>query len=171
MNQPILAMDLRLLALAVLVLGIAVGIIWWVGRRARSNLDAVRTAANMVDSLLINPSVPSRAAKALQQRGLATPAQLATMTDTERRLLFATMAAAIDKKSEPEGQGVTAGAGVSPAELTTLSCPTCGFRIERLGNTLPMTVRCATCGVKVLARRDGTRIVLTVVPNDETDVG
>ena len=171
MNPPILQMDLRLLGWAVLVLGTAIGVIWWFGRRVRDVLGPPRSADGVRDSLSTNPSIPPQVVKKLQERGLATPAQLATMSEMERQLLFATMAATIDKEVEPDigGRGASARAFQRIDEVPTLFCPSCGYRIERFSSTPPITGQCETCGAKVVVRRDGARILLTVVPKDEAE--
>ena len=109
MNPPILQMDLRLLGLSVLVLGIAIGVIWWVGKRVRSELGSVRHTQDLRDAVSARPAVRPQVAKLLTQRGLVTPAQLAAMSEAERQLLFATMAATIEKEPEPRGGGPTSG--------------------------------------------------------------
>jgi DNA-directed RNA polymerase subunit RPC12/RpoP len=169
-NQPLLQMDLRLVALAVLVLGIAVSAIWWVGRRLRGELGPARAVD--APNLLAPPAgVPSQVAKALQARGLASPAQLAKMTEMERHLLFSTMASTINKEAEeePEPRAASARPFIRPEELPTLYCPTCSYRIERFSSTPPITGKCETCGARVVVRRDGARIMLTVLPADDTE--
>ena len=170
MNQPLLQMDLRLLGLAVLVLGLAVAAIWRVGRSLRGELGT-GTGTDGARETLENPSVPPQVARMLQQRGLATPAQLAHMTEMERQLLFSSMTSAINKEADPEDGPRASGARaiIRPEELPTLYCPTCSYRIERFSSTPPITGRCETCGAKVVVRRDGARILLTVLPKDETE--
>ncbi len=169
MNQPLLQMDLRLLGLAVLVLGVAVAAIWRVGRSLRGELGPSDTEGDR--GTLHNPSVPPQVARALQQRGLATPAQLAHMTEMERQLLFSSMTSAINKEEEPDAGPRRSGAraAIRPEELPALYCPTCSYRIEQFSSTPPITGRCETCGAKVVVRRDGARILLTVLPKDETE--
>jgi hypothetical protein len=169
-NQPLLQMDLRLLALAVLVLGLALGAIWWIGQRLRGELGPPREAKGR-GLLEQSAAVPPQVSKLLQQRGLATPAQLANMSEMERHLLFSTMASAIKEEVESEtgGRGVSARAFIRPEELPTLYCPTCSYRIERFSSTPPITGQCETCGAKVVVRRDGGRILLTVLPKDEPE--
>ena len=170
MNQPILQMDLRLLGLSVLVLGTAIGVIWWFGRRVREVLGPPR-ADGVRDALAANPSIPPQVVKKLQERGLATPAQLAMMSDMERQLLFATMAATIDKEVEPDTaeRSVSARGFLRPEDVPTLFCPTCGYRIERFSSTPPITGQCETCRARVVVRRDGARLLLTVIPKDEAE--
>ncbi len=167
MNQPLLQMDLRLVGAALVVLGAAVGIIIWYSRRLRGVLGANSSDAR--DPLMAAPGVPSQVAKALQQRGLATPAQLANMTEMERHLLFSTMASTIQKDAEQESttQPPSARAFIRAEELPTLYCPTCSYRIERFSSTPPLTGQCETCGARVIVRRDGGRILLTVLPREE----
>jgi hypothetical protein len=165
-NQPLLQMDLRLLGLAIVVLGAAVSIIWWVGRKIRGDLG-LPVAKGADDP---SASLPPQVSRMLQQRGLATPAQLANMSALERQLLFSTMASAIEKEAEPETSSrPSARAYIRPEELPTLYCPTCSYRIERFTSTLPITGQCETCHAKVVVRRDGGRILLTVLPKDETE--
>ena len=170
MNQPLLQMDLRLLGVAILVLGFAVAFIWRAGRSLRAELGP--PAGTDAEGLpMPDPSAPPQVARMLQQRGLATPAQLANMTETERQLLFSSMTSAINKEADPDAGARPSGARavIRPEELPTLYCPTCSYRIERFSSTPPITGRCETCGAKVVVRRDGARILLTVHPKDETD--
>jgi len=169
-NQPLLQMDLRLLGLAILVLGLAVAAIWKVGRSLRSELGPAAGTDGTGMSML-NPSVPPQVSRMLQQRGLATPAQLAHMTEMERQLLFSSMTEAINKEADPEAVSRPSGARavIRPEDLPTLYCPTCSYRIERFSSTPPITGRCETCGAKVVVRRDGARILITVLPKDETE--
>jgi DNA-directed RNA polymerase subunit RPC12/RpoP len=165
-NQPLLQMDLRLVGLAVLVFGAAGGCIWWIGQRLRGELGPPRTSGAVTP-----PGIPPQVAKELQQRGLASPAQLAKMTEMERHLLFSSMAKTL--KQEPEGDTDQrlggARAFIRPEELPTLFCPSCSYRIERFSSTPPITGKCETCGARVIVRRDGARILLTVLPRDEMD--
>lgn len=168
MNQPLLQMDLRLVGLAVLVFGTAVGVIWWFGRRLRRDLGST-VGGGVRDPLMPPSNVPSQVVKALQERGLASPAQLAKMTEMERHLLFTTMAKSIKQSTDEEEdqRPISARAFIRPEELPTLYCPTCSYRIERFSSTPPITGRCETCGARVIVRRDGPRILLTVLPRDD----
>jgi hypothetical protein len=163
-------MDLRLVGLAVLVLGAAFAVIWRAGRRLRGELGPL-PGTEGTRGALERPSVPPEVARVLQQRGLATPAQLANMSETERQLLFSSVSGVITKEGEPDiGQRLSgARAVIRPDEFPALYCPTCGYRIERFTGTPPITGQCETCRAKVVVRRDGARILLTVLPKDETD--
>ncbi len=170
MNQPLLQMDLRLLGLAVLLLGVAVAVIWRAGRRLRGELGQPN-GTDGERSPLQKPSMPPQAARLLQQRGLASPAQLAQMTETERQLLFNSVTEAISSESEPDALPRASGARpvIRPEEIPTLYCPTCSYRIERFTSTPPITGRCETCGARIVVRRDGARILLTVLPKGEAE--
>lgn len=168
MNQPLLQMDLRLVGVAVIVLAAAVIAIWLIGRRLRHELGPTRTLGSAHPPLMPTANVPPQVVKALQQRGLATPAQLATMTEMERHLLFSSMATAINEEAESDASTRNRARPVlRPEDLPTLYCPTCSYRIERFSSTLPITGQCETCGAKVVVRRDGGRILLTVLPKDD----
>lgn len=169
MNQPLLQMDLRLVGLAVLLLGVAFAVIWRVGRRLRGELGPLPGAEG--PGALARPSVPPEVARVLQQRGLATPAQLANMTETERQLLFSSVSSVIGKNEEP-GIGPRpsgARAVIHSDDFPALYCPTCGYRVERFTSTPPITGQCETCHARIVVRRDGARILLTVLPLDDTD--
>jgi DNA-directed RNA polymerase subunit RPC12/RpoP len=169
-NQPLLQMDLRLVGLAVVVLGVAVVAILWFGRRLRGELGPGR-AAGAGDPFAPPPGVPTQVVKELQARGMATPAQLAKMTEMERHLLFTSMARTLSQETDVDTDTRLGGtrAFIRPEELPTLYCPSCSFRIERFSSTPPITGKCETCGARVIVRRDGPRILLTILPADETD--
>lgn len=170
MNQPLLQMDLRLVGLAVLVLGAAFAVIWRVGRRLRGELGAP-PGTEVPRGVPDVPPVPPQVARVLQQRGLVTPSQLANMSESERQLLFSTVTGVINKDEEPDAGPRPSGARpvVRAEDFPALYCPTCGYRIERFTSTPPITGQCETCGAKVVMRRDGARILLTVLPKDETE--
>lgn len=166
MNQPLLQMDLRLVGAAIVVLAAAVIAIWLVGRRLRSDLGPLHSSSGPLAS---GPSVPPQLAKELQARGLVTSAQLANMTEMERKLLFSTVAGAIAREAEGDDAFRTMGprAAIRPEDIPTLFCPMCGYRIERFGATPPITGQCETCGAKVVVRRDASRLLLTVLTKDD----
>ncbi len=169
MTQPLLQMDLRLVGSAIVVLAGAVIAIWLIGRRLRSDLGPIHQGGG-VPLMPTGPSVPPQVVKELQARGLVTPAQLANMTELERQLLFSTMAGTIAREAEGE-DAPRASIGrpvIRPEELPTLFCPICSYRIEQFSSTPPITGQCETCGAKVVVRRDATRILLTVLPKEDT---
>ncbi|MBW7932439.1 MAG: hypothetical protein H3C62_02260 [Gemmatimonadaceae bacterium] len=169
MNQPLLQMDLRLVGSAVVVLGAAVIAIWVIGRRMRAHLGLTGNSksAPMPDLRLPDASPP--VARELQARGLVTSAQLATMTEAERTLLFSTMAGAVGRAPVPQVVPPSARGAVRAQELPPLHCPLCSFRIERFTSTPPITGQCETCGTRVVVRRDGARLLLTVMPSSPGD--
>ena len=168
MNQPLLQMDLRLVGAAIVVLAAAVIAIWLVGRRLRSDLGPLRS--NGGSPLASGPTVPPQVAKELQARGLVTSAQLANMTEMERQLLFSTVATTIAREADGDDAFRTTGArtAIRPEDIPTLFCPLCGYHIERFGSAPPITGQCETCGTKVVVRRDASRLLLTVLPKDES---
>jgi hypothetical protein len=167
-NQPLLQMDLRLVGAAIVVLAAAVIAIWFIGRRLRSDLGPARNAPNVGAAAAPGPGIPSHVVKELQARGLATPAQLASMSETERQLLFGAVAGAIareaDGASDDAFRSASARSVVRPEELPTLFCPLCAYRIESFTSVPPVTGQCETCGAKVVVRKDASRILLTVLP-------
>ena len=167
MNQPLLQMDLRLVVAAIVVLTAAVIAIWMAGRRLRGDLGPPRSLAD--DVPVKDPSMPSSVVKELQARGLVTPAQLASMTETERQLLFSTMATAVTRATDSSERPRVSGARpvIRPDELPTIFCPLCSYRIEAFSSTPPITGQCETCGAKVIVRRDEKRILLTVLEKDD----
>ena len=165
MNQPLLQMDLRLVAVAVLVLGVAVAVIWRAGRRLRSELGPL-SAADGTRGTLERPSIPPQVARVLQQRGLATPAQLVNMSEMERQLLFSSVSELLTKEDEPDAPprpSVTREL-VRPDALPVLFCPACGYHLERFTSTPPVSGQCEMCRATVVVRRDGARLLLTVQP-------
>ena len=167
MNQPLLQMDLRLVVAAIVVLAAAVIAIWLVGRRMRADLGPLRSSGG---ALAPGPRVTPQVAKELQARGLVTSAQLANMTEMERQLLFSTVAATLAREAEGDDAFRTTGAraAIRPEDIPTLFCPMCGYHIERFGATPPITGQCETCGTKVVVRRDASRLLLTVLPKDDS---
>ena len=167
MNQPLLQMDFRLVVAAIVVLAAAVIAIWMAGRRLRGDLGPPRSLADTVAPNVQSP--PSSVVKELQARGLVTPAQLATMTEAERQLLFSTMSSAITRGTDSASAPRKSGARpvIRPDELPTMYCPLCSYRIEAFSSTPPITGQCETCGAKVIVRRDEKRILLTVVEREE----
>ena len=166
MNQPLLQMDLRLVGAAIVVLAAAVIAIWLVGRRLRSDLGPLHS--NGSSPLASGPAVPPQVAKELQARGLVTSAQLANMTEMERQLLFSTVAATIAREGDDAFRTTGARTAIRPEDIPTLFCPLCGYHIERFGSALPITGQCETCGTKVVLRRDASRLLLTVLPRDDS---
>ena len=166
MNQPLLQMDLRLVVAAIVVLAAAVIAIWMAGRRLRGDLGPPPTKELDVPA---GPSPSSSIVKELQARGLVTPAQLARMTDTERQLLFSTVASTIARQADGETapRPSLERPVIRPDELPTIFCPLCSYRIEAFSSTPPITGQCETCGAKVVVRRDGQRILLTVLEKDD----
>lgn len=169
MNQPLLQMDLRLVGVAVFLLGVAAVAIWRAGQKLRGELGPL-SGPDGERSPLRASSVPPQAARALQ-RGLVSPAQLAAMSDAERQLLFDSMGSVINEDVEPAPSPRFSGARaiVRAEEIPALYCPTCGYRIEQFTSTPPITGRCETCRAKVVVRRDGARLLLTVVPTDDIE--
>jgi DNA-directed RNA polymerase subunit RPC12/RpoP len=163
-NQPLLQMDLRLVGGAIVVLAGAVIAIWIIGRRLRAEMGLQGSSGAGAPSA--PPGPPSQVVKELQARGLVTPAQLASMTETERQLLFSTMASAISRTADPDERLPGAGTRsvVSLEELPTIYCPLCSYRVEQFTSVPPITGQCETCGAKVVVRRDGARVLLTVLP-------
>lgn len=169
MNQPLLQMDLRLVGLAVLLLGVAFAVIWRAGRRLRGELDPLPGPAGTGSPA--RPPVPPEVARVLQQRGLATPAQLANMSEEERQLLFSSVSNVIGAAEESDIGPRLSGARavIHSDDFPALYCPTCGYRVERFTSTPPIIGQCETCRARIVVRRDGARILLTVVPRDEAD--
>jgi hypothetical protein len=166
-NQPLLQMDLRLVGGAIVVLAGAVIAIWLIGRRLRADMG-LHGGSGVSGPPAPNSGAPSQIVRELQARGLVTPAQLASMTETERRLLFSTMAGAISRAADPDERlsGPSMRTTLNPGDLPPIHCPLCSYRIERFTSTPPITGQCDTCAAKVVVRSDGTRILLTVLPRD-----
>jgi hypothetical protein len=166
-------MDLRLVGVAIVVLAAAVIAIWLIGRRLRNDLGPARSAPGLGAAAAPGPSIPSHVVKELQARGLATPAQLATMSEMERQLLFSTVASAIAREAEGDValRSVGARTAIRPADIPTLYCPLCGYHIERFGAAPPISGQCETCGAKVVVRRDAERLLLTVLPRANDSPG
>ena len=160
--------------LGAVVLIAAVGGAAWAGRRLRAYLRG--TSASDADATAAAALGPSELSarhvfRTLQEKKIATAAQLAAMSPRERQLLFETVATKVTPLAGmPAVRAADSGAArpaAPPARPATaavgpLHCPACGA-VLTLDEDAPRSVtHCDGCGRRVAARRDGGRLTVTV---------
>lgn len=160
--------------LGAVVLIAAVGGAAWAGRRLRADLRG--TTARDADATAAAALGPSELSarhvfRTLQEKKIATAAQLASMSPRERQLLFETVATKVTPLAGmPAVRAADSGAArpaAPPARPATtavgpLHCPACGA-VLTIDESAPRSVtHCDGCGRRVAARRDGGRLTVTV---------
>jgi hypothetical protein len=81
----------RFLVLAIVMLALAAGAIKWAGRALRSQLGAGARRSGKPFSATMVADVPQALVRKALERGLVTPAQIAGMSEEERRFVFASL--------------------------------------------------------------------------------
>ena len=170
--------EVKYLGVAVFMLGIAWGIIKWVGRAIREQLGPGMTAADDAASIEHIDTVPPALVKQAIERGLVTSAQLAAMKPMERQFLFASLA---PRLASPSADLVAAGGDASKvhrpmngaeygmASMPTndrlhVYCPMCGEMLD-LPAFSPYVAHCEKCGGKTSVREaEEGHLLLHVVP-------
>ena len=160
--------------LGAVVLIAAVGGAAWAGRRLRADLRG--TSASDADATAAAALGPSELSarhvfRTLQEKKIATAAQLAAMSPRERQLLFETVATKVTPLAGmPAVRPAGAGAPRPPAPPARPAPPPRGPRhgpprgaVLTLDEDAPRSVtHCDGCGRRVAARRDGGRLTVTV---------
>ena len=177
---------------ALFFLGAAYSIIRWVTRTVRESLGDARPdpaspiAFDGIDELTVY--------RALSERNIATPEQLAAMSARERRVLFDALQsrlAAAAKKSEaaqmasalpPQAQS-TSRPTVPPAKRAParpydertarplVHCPACATPTPYETERPAIDATCAGCGRRVQVRIEGAQMVVTVTERDTRSEG
>ncbi len=154
----------RFLGVAVFMLGLAYGIIKWVGRTLREQLGPgmIRDAEPFTKAMVDN--VPQALVRQAIERGLVTPAQLAGMSPMERQFVLASLG----EKLAPAMNGAEFGLAAVPANgKMCVHCPLCGEQLV-LPAFAPFVAHCERCGARSAVREDeGGRYVINVVRRPE----
>jgi len=176
--------------IAIVVLGLSIAGVLWVGRVIRGELGASgQRGANAAGLAMLEQISPAMMKEAIA-KGLVVPSQLATMTEAERMFLFASLkqklaaaaaaapapAAAVPATNHPLIAAPAPPAAALPpdlppamvailnAEKLRIWCPMCGTELQ-LPTFPPLIARCTTCGVKAAVRsEEGGRYVVNVSP-------
>jgi hypothetical protein len=135
---------------ALAMLGLAYGLIKWVGRNLRSVITDTAQEENRLEA--INAGSREVAADALVRQGLVTPEQLAGMTPREQEFMVAATSRRLKSARErggprptPTSSGAVGGASL-PAS-TARPTPTRLHLITPSRPPLGMAVHCPSCGV------------------------
>jgi len=145
-----MAVSFKYGAEAFAMVGIAYGLIKWVGRNVRSLVSDSRVEEAHMEALAA--SIPSAAADALVRQGLVSAADLARMTPRERVLLAAAgrrLDAAADRKRAPQA---TPRSSDAVGAAATTRAPAATPRLHLITPSRPplgITVHCPGCGIAV----------------------
>ena len=177
MNQT----DLRYVGTAVFLLGVAWGLIKWVGHTIRGQLGPGMPSREDAAPIAHVDAVPPALVKQAIERGLVTAAQLASMKPGERLFLFASLA---PRLASPEASVVAGGlaargqraisgaefgmAAMPANERLHVHCPMCGEMLD-LPAFVPYVAHCAACGGKTSVREaEEGHLLLHVLPGHRT---
>ena len=183
-----MAVSFKYGAEAFAMIGIAYGLIKWVGRNVRSLVSDSRVEEAHMEALAA--SIPSAAADALVRQGLVSAADLARMTPRERVLLAAAgrrLDAAADRKRAPQAtprSSDAVGAAATPRapaatprlHLITPSrpplgisvhCPGCGIAVDREALQRYGTTTCPRCKRPISAHIQRGRLTVIVEETPE----
>jgi len=132
------------------MLGLAYGLIKWVGRNLRSVITDTAQEENRLEAL--NAGSREVAADALVRQGLVTPEQLAGMTPREQEFMVAATSRRLKSARErggPRATPTSSGAinGASLPASTARPTPTRLHLITPSRPPLGMAVHCPGCGV------------------------
>ena len=178
-----MAVSFKYGAEAFAMVGIAYGLIKWVGRNVRSLVSDSRVEEAHMEALAA--SMPSAAADALVRQGLVSPADLARMTPRERVFLAAAgrrLDAAAERNRPPQATprsteviGSAAGSRTPPAtprlHLITPSrpplgmsvhCPGCGIALDREALQRMGSTTCPRCKRPISAHIQRGRLTVIV---------
>jgi hypothetical protein len=143
-------MSLKYVGEVLALLGIAYGLIKWVGRSLRSVITDTAQEENRLEAMMA--SSPEVAADSLVRQGLVTPEQLAGMSPREQQFMVA--ATNQRRRTLPEGGGPaptpasSATVSRTPAPVSTVKAtPTRLHLITPSRPPLGMAVHCPGCGV------------------------
>ena len=183
-----MAVSFKYGAEAFAMVGIAYGLIKWVGRNVRSLVSDSRVEEAHMEALAA--SIPSAAADALVRQGLVSAADLARMTPRERVLLAAAgrrLDAAADRKRAPQatprssdavGAAATTRAPAATPRLhlitpsrpplgITVHCPGCGIALDREALQRIGSTTCPRCKRRISAHIQRGRLTVIVEETPE----
>ena len=168
----------RYLGTAVFFLGVAWGLIKWVGRSIREQLGPGMPSSDDAPSIAHADTVPPALVKQAIERGLVTAAQLASMKPAERQFLFASLA---PRLAAPSANFIAAGGDASKVRRTIsgaefgmaalpanvrlhVHCPLCGELLD-LPAFSPYVGHCTHCSAKTSVREaEEGHLLLHVAP-------
>jgi hypothetical protein len=132
---------------ALALLGVAYGLIKWVGRSLRSLASDAPREQNRLEALVA--SKPTAAADMLVRQGLVSAEQLAAMTPRERAFLIATTGRQLDAASRAASVGTAPpGRRATPVQTRTVQAPQ-SPRLHLITPSRPplgVAVHCPGCG-------------------------
>jgi hypothetical protein len=184
-----MAVSFKYGAEALAMVGIAYGLIKWVGRNVRSLVSDSRVEEAHVEALAA--SMPAAAADALVRQGIVSAEDLARMTPRERGFLAAVAGRRVDASAErkranqatprsSEATGSTASAH-NPATTPRLHlitpsrpplgmsvhCPGCGIAVDREALQRYGTTACSRCKRPISAHIQRGRLTVIVEETPE----
>jgi hypothetical protein len=184
------AVNLKYGAEAVALLGIAYGLIKWVGRSLRSLVSDSSLESSRLEALAA--SSPDAGADALVRQGIVTAEDLSGMSPREREFLVATAGPHLEssagrggRRHTPRSMGVVSGPGTLPSARTggsprlhlitpsrpplgvAVHCPGCGVLLDREALQRFGATTCSRCKRPVSAHIQRGR--LTVIIEETTE--
>jgi hypothetical protein len=151
-------MNFKYIFEALFLIGLAWGLIKWVGRTLREQISPL-------DSDVMPPgNAPEQlsptAYHTLVDRGIVSPEQLAAMSPRERQFLLDTTGRKL-RDSGAIAAAPAAPTGAAPPS-GALHCPACGASLLEGVIPLSWASHCGGCGRHLTMRRDGAQVILTV---------
>lgn len=138
---------------AVALVGLAYGLIKWVGRNLRSQISDRPLKENQINAFVLEATDP--AGDALVRQGLVSPEQLAQMSSRERAFMLTQLGPQMSAASAggggpgptPPTLSAVKGPPVSTGQRSSAPTPTRLHSITPSRPPLGMTVHCPACGV------------------------
>jgi hypothetical protein len=179
------AVNLKYGAEALALVGIAYGLIKWVGRTLRSLVSDTSLESSRLEALAA--STPDAGADALVRQGIVSAEDLSGMSPREREFLVATAGPHLEsstgrsaRRQTPRSMGVISGPGALPSarvggsprlHLITPSrpplgvavhCPGCGVLLDREALQRFGATTCSRCKRPVSAHIQRGRLTVTI---------
>lgn len=135
---------------AIALLGIAYGLIRWVGRNLRSLISDAPLEASRVEAL--GAAAPAAGADLLVRRGIVSADQLTAMSTRERDFLIAAAASQLGttgRRQPPLADAATGRPAAAPAPLTARPARPTPTRLHLITPSRPplgVAVHCPGCG-------------------------
>lgn len=180
-----MAVSFKYGAEAFAMVGIAYGLIKWVGRNVRSLVSDSRVEEAQMEALAA--SMPSAAADALVRQGLVSAADLARMTPRER-VFLAAAGRRLDAAAERKPQATPRSTEAVPAAASarnpatprlhlitpsrpplgiTVHCPGCGIAVDREALQRMGSTTCPRCKRPISAHIQRGRLTVIVEETPE----